>query len=105
MDMLKQIKLLSRCKDYALKLKFIRVKGTECGISYCDGHITPYMMSDGWMNEVVERIYIYNSTKVFSYVNSLIGKQETVDIEQISKATGVSECEVEKILDGLLEEY
>jgi len=62
------------------------------------------MMSDGVMDEAKERVHINNSTKVFQYVNSLIGSQELVSVEQISNATGIPESQVEKILDGMLEE-
>jgi len=61
-------------------------------------------MCDGWMNEPKERPYISNSTKVFTYVNSLIGSQELVSVEQISDATGIPESVVEKILEGMLDE-
>lgn len=65
---------------------------------------TPFMMCDGWINEVKETLFIKNSTKVFTYVNSLIGNQELVSVKQVSDATGVPESQVEKILDGILEE-
>ncbi len=65
---------------------------------------TPFMMCDGWLNEAKENLYIKNSAKVFEYVNSLIGTQEVVSVEQVSNATGIPESIVEKILDGMLEE-
>ncbi len=62
------------------------------------------MMCDGWINEIKESIFIKNSTKVYTYVNSLIGTQEIVSVVQISDATGVPESQVEKILEGMLDE-
>ncbi len=65
---------------------------------------TPFMMCDGWMDEPKENVFNKNSSKVFQYVNSLIGSQELVSCKQISDETGVPESQVQKILDGLLEE-
>lgn len=62
------------------------------------------MMCDGWMNEPLENVHVKNSTKVFQYVNSLIGSQDLVSCKQISDATGIPESQVQKILDGMLEE-